>query len=67
MPKVAMGTWSGSYKECAKSDYTCVQGLASDILVRSVPLPVYRCTIFVLVRGEASKESDKTYCQDVID
>jgi diketogulonate reductase-like aldo/keto reductase len=28
MPKVAMGTWSGSYKECAKANYTCVQGNA---------------------------------------
>ena len=36
MPKVAMGTWSGSYKECAKANYTCVQGLASD---RAVNVP----------------------------
>lgn len=25
MPQVAMGSWSGSYKDCNSSDYTCVQ------------------------------------------
>lgn len=25
MPQVAMGTWSGSYKDCDATDYTCVQ------------------------------------------
>merc|ERR1719331_2656393 len=28
MPQVAMGTWSGSYKDCAHGDYACVQGHA---------------------------------------
>jgi diketogulonate reductase-like aldo/keto reductase len=25
MPQVAMGTWSGSYGDCGKNDYTCVK------------------------------------------
>jgi len=25
MPQIAMGSWSGSYKDCASTDYTCVQ------------------------------------------
>jgi len=28
MPLVALGTWSGSYKDCAKNDYTCVRARA---------------------------------------
>lgn len=25
MPQVAMGTWSGSFKDCARTDFTCVK------------------------------------------
>ncbi len=28
MPLVALGTWSGSYGECAKNDYACVRAKA---------------------------------------
>ena len=28
MPKVALGTWRGSYKGCATNNYTCVRASA---------------------------------------
>ena len=30
MPLVALGTWSGSYKDCAAEDYRCVRSKARD-------------------------------------